>query len=432
MSMKKAILLITSFLLQTAMYAQNQPVAPAQNGAVLILNATAHLGNGQVIPNSAIGFDHGKLTLVADATVIRLDRSAYKTVIDGHGKHVYPGLIAMGSTVGLTEIDLVRSTIDFAETGDMNPNVRAIISYNTDSKIIPTLRSNGVLLAQIAPQGGMISGQSSVVQLDAWNWEDAAYRTDEGVHLNWPRMYVYRSGNPEQEEQQRQRTAQQLAQLDQFFREAKAYSQEARPQEKNLRFESMRGLFDGSKKLYVRCDYVKEITAALDFCKKLGIRMVLEGGADSWRVADRLVADSVPVVLGRVHSLPPREDDDTDLPYKLPALLKKAGVQYALSIDGSWQNRNLPFMAGTSAAYGIDKEEALMSVTSVPAKILGIDAKSGTIEVGKDANLLLCDGDLLDMRSSHVTAAFIQGRDIDLDNVQKRLNKKYSGKYGIQ
>jgi len=268
------------------------------------------------------------------------------------------------------------------------------------------------------------------VQLDAWNWEDAAVRTDIGLHLNWPRMFVYRS-SPEQEENQRNTTIRELAALEQLFAEAKAYAAGAKPLEENVKLEAMRGLFDGSKKLFVHCDYVKEIEAAVAFSKRWGTKLVIVGGADAWRVTDLLRKEQVPVILGRTHSLPPREDDDTDLPYKLPGLLRKAGVVFALSIDGSWQLRNLPYMAGTTAGYGLTKEEALAAITASPAAILGIADRTGKLETGKDANLLIVSGDLLDMRSSTVEQAFINGRSISLDNVQKQLYQKYSDKYGL-
>jgi hypothetical protein len=177
---------------------------------------------------------------------------------------------------------------------------------------------------------------------------------------------------------------------------------------------------------------VKEIEAAVLFAKKYRVKMVLVGGGDAWRVASLLKENNIPVILGQTHALPPREDDDIDLPYKLPYLLNKAGVTCAISIDGSWQERNLPFMAGTAAGHGLDKEEALKMITSVPAQLLGIDASAGTLEVEKDATLILTSGDILDMRSSVVEAAFIQGRTIDLDDVQKQMYRKYKTKYGLK
>ena len=412
-------------------YAQNPAPALVQKEAILIINGTAHIGNGQVIQNSAIGFKEGKLTLVAEATGIKIDKSEYKLIIDAAGKHVYPGFINCNSNIGLTEIDAVRSTRDFNETGEFNPNVRSIIAFNTDSKIPATVRSNGVLLSQIVPQGGVISGQSSVVELDAWNWEDAAYKTDEGIHINWPRMYTIFNNPNETEEVQRQKIQSNLNAIELLFSEAKAYSLNSNPAEKNLKYEAMKGLFNASKKLYVHCDYVKEIVSAINMAKRFGVKMVLVDGADSFRVTDLLKENNIPVILGRIHSLPQREDDDVDLPYKLPFLLKQAGVVFAIGIESSWQARNLMFNAGTASAFGLTKEEALVSITSTPAKILGIDERVGTLEEGKDATLFISEGDALDMRTSKVTKAFIRGKDINLDNIQSQLYRKYMTKYGL-
>ncbi len=439
--MKKSLyILFTAFALQAN--AQNPAPAPIQSQRILILNGSAHLGNGKVIENSAIGFEKGKLTLVADAKTIRIDRSTYDKIIDANGKQVYPGFIELNSTIGLTEIDLVRSTHDDYEVGEMNPNVRSIIAYNTDSKIIPTVRANGVLLSQIIPEGGTITGQSSVVMLDAWNWEDAAYKTDEGVHVNWPRMYVYRGGNAEPEDVQRNKIQKQLSDLELFFEEAKSYCAinpasvlkptSGESKDKNLKFEAMRGLFDGSKRMYVHCGFVKEMISCIGLAEKFGINLTIVGASDSYLILDLLKAKNVSIILGRTHSLPPREDDDVDMPYKLPSILSKAGINYAVSVDGSWQSRNLPFNAGTTAGYGVSKEEALTSITLNPAKILGIDSMVGSIEEGKDATLFISDGDALDMKSNHVTSAFIQGREINLDNIQKQLYNKYQTKYGLK
>lgn len=442
--MKKYIyIFLTAF--SVSANAQRPDPVQAQSQRILIMNGTAHIGNGKVIENSAIGFENGKLTLVADATVIRLDKSKFDKVIDAQGKHIYPGLIECNSTLGLTEIDMVRSTVDNFEVGEMNPNVRSIIAYNSDSRIIPTVRSNGVLLAQIVPSGGTISGQSSVVQLDAWNWEDAAYKTDEGIHLNWPRMYIFKGGNAEPEDVQRTRIQKQLNDLQLYFDEAKSYSLTSASTpasmlgansklttDQNLKFEAMRGLFNKSKTLYVHCDYVKEMIGAVSLAEKFGIRLVIVGGGDSYRITDLLKANNVAVVLGRTHSLPPREDDDVDLQYKLPAILSAAGINYTVSMDGSWQGRNLAFNAGTSAAYGLSKEDALKSITLNAAKILGIDSTTGSLESGKDATLIISSGDVLDMKSNHVESAFINGREISTDNFQKQLNQTYKTKYGIK
>jgi imidazolonepropionase-like amidohydrolase len=245
-------------------------------------------------------------------------------------------------------------------------------------------------------------------------------------------MYINKSPNAEKEELQKEHLEKALHNINDLFKNAKAYSMIKNPDEKNLKSESMRRLFDGTKRLYVHCNYVKEIIAAVNFCKEHGIKMVLVGGEDAWRITDLLKANDIPVVLGRTHSLPPREDEDVDLPYKLPYLLQQAGVNYCISVDGFWQVRNLSFNAGTPVAYGLTKEQALSAITLNAAKILGIDNTVGTIEVGKDATLIISDGDALDMKSNNITSAFIRGKNINLDNIQKQLYKKYMDKYGLK
>ena len=423
------ITLLLSCLAITAQ-AQNPIPAQAKTKRILLIGGTAHTGNGEVIANSAIGFEKGKLTLVADATTIRIDRSAYDSIINIEGKHVYPGLIGMNNIIGLSEIESVRATHDYAETGSYNPSVRSIIAYNTDSRITPTIRSNGVLLAQITPRGGVVSGQSSVVELDAWNYEDAAYKTDDGIHLNWPSMRVTRSRRSDPDDKQKERTQKTLEEIRKLFSDARSYAINTNSPV-NQHLEAMKGLFDGSKKLYVHCNYVKEIIASAGMCREFGIKMVLVGGTDLHLVTDLLKQQNIPVVLMETHRLPSREDEDIDLPFRLPSILEKAGIPYAIGVKDFWQVRNLPFQAGQAAGHGLTKEQALRSVTLSPAKILGIDSTVGSLETGKDATLLITSGDLLDMKTSVVEQAFIRGKQIDLDNVQKQLNEKYNKKYGF-
>jgi imidazolonepropionase-like amidohydrolase len=350
-------------------------------------------------------------------------------VIDVTGKHIYPGLIALNTILGLTEIEAVRATNDQGEVGAINPDVRAVISYNTDSRVTPTVRSNGVLYAQIVPQGGRISGTSSLVQLDAWNWEDAAVKADEGTFITWPNMYKVKGWWAEPDGYELNKDYDKSVQeLKDYFNEAKSYAYTPHDK-KNLRFESMRKLFTDKQNLYVRVDYVKEILHVIDFAQEQGINVVLIGGTDSYMIADVLAQKKIPVILGRTHELPSYNDEDIQQPYKTPAILQKAGVLYALSIGGFWQQRNLIFEAGTASAYGLTKEEALAAITSNSAKILKLDNRIGSIEKGKDASFVISDGDLLDMRTSNISLAYIDGRQINLDNKQKELYKKFSEKY---
>ncbi|MCB9360830.1 MAG: amidohydrolase family protein [Flavobacteriales bacterium] len=430
MKTKNKILLAATFcfvLSTLRLVAQVETPALAQSKSILLMNGYAHLGNGKVIENSAIGFKDGKLTLVADARIIKLEQNAYDTIINVAGKHVYPGFIAPNSTLGLIEIDAVRATDDMDEAGTYTPHVRSIIAYNAESKITTTVRSNGVLMGQITPRGNYISGTSSIVQFDAWNWEDAVYKEDDGVHLNWYPMFNRWNGKINKNYDEK------VAELKEFFTNAQAYCKEDNHEEKNLRFEAMRKVFSGKQSLFIHANFVKEITEAIDFGKKFEIKkMVIVGGYDAWRVSNMLKDNNVAVILRRVHELPVNEDDDVYLPYKLPKLLFDAGVLFCLENAGDMEamgTRNLPFYAGTAAAYGIDKEEALKLITLNTAKILGIDATTGSLESGKDATLFISTGDALDVRTNNVIAAFIQGRLIDVDNHQKKLYRKYSEKY---
>lgn len=419
-------------LLSVAPVLQAQTPAPLQSKPVLILNATAHLGNGSTIENSAIAFEDGKLTLVADARTIRIDPTGYQ-VIEAAGQHVYPGLIAPNTQLGLTEIDLVRATRDFAEVGEFTPHVRALIAYNTDSRIIPTIRTNGVLLAQVVPQGGSIAGTSSLVQLDAWNWEDAAVATDNGVHLYWKALYQRRGWWAEQKDVSTVTAwTQTIQEIQQFMKEAKAYAALPNPTPVHQPFEAMRGLFDGSQRLFIHVEGTQDIRQAIALAKTFGIQLVLVGARDAWMIAAEIAAADVPVIIRSPHSLPAYPESDIDQPYKLAQQLHAAGVSYCLSIAGSWQVRNLPFVAGTTVQYGLSREQAIQSITQSAAEILGIASRYGTLEEGKSATLIISEGDILDMRTNEVTHAFLDGRSIDLDNHQKHLYHTYKEKYGLE
>lgn len=430
--MKRIILLLLTLPVCFFCRAQNPAPAPSQTLRILYMGAVAHTGTGEVIQNSVVGFEKGKIKLIADATIVRIDPAAYDTIINIQGKHIYPGLIALNSQIGLSEIEAVRATNDFVEVGQTNPSARSIIAYNTDSKVIPTLRSNGVLMSHIAPQGGLVSGQSSVVVLDAWNFDDAAYKTDVGIHVNWPSMRIIKSRRADAEDKQKERSDKSIIEIKKLFNDAKAYASVKDPAEKNLHLESMRGLFDGSKMVFVHCNYVKEIIASVAFFQSLNVKMVLVGGSDAWMVTELLKAHNIAVIIVNTHNLPSRDDEDVNLPYKLPAALKQAGIKFAISVSGFWQIQNLAFQAGTSAGYGLSKEDALQSVTSYAAQILGIDSITGTLEPGKDATFIITAGDLLDMKTSIVEDAFIQGRHINLDDTRKESYRKYKAKYGLK
>lgn len=430
MNKKLSALLLAAFL-SGSTFAQTIIPAPAQSKNIIIQGGTFHLGNGQVVQNGELRIEKGKITaLNGSVSAAPQDWE----VIKADGKHIYPGLILMADPVGLNEIDAVRQTNDNRETGDYTPHVRSLIAYNTDSEITPTLRQNGILLAQATPQSGLVSGRSSVVQLDAWNWEDAAYKTDEGIHVFYPAMFTQGGwwGEPEPFKRN-ERGEKTKKELEQFFQEAAAYNKST-AQITNLKFAAMKGLFDGSMTLYIYADFSKDIIEAVEFGKRHGIKkIVVVGAGDAWQITDFLKSNNIAVVVRDPFQLPTNSDTDIDMPFKLPSILQKAGILYSLANSNAmYRSRNLPFGAGMAAGFGLSKEEALMAITSNPAKILGIDDRTGTLEVGKDANILISEGDLLDMRTSKVTEAFIQGRKIELKTKQTELEKKYNTKYGIK
>jgi len=434
--MKKIITLSTLFLTLHCLFAQNSASNEVQTKSVLLMNGIAHLGNGKIIENSAISFKDGKLTLVADARAIKINADAFDTIINIPGKHVYPGFIASNSTIGLIEIEAVRSTNDINEVGAIIPNVRTQIAFNTDSKIIPTIRFNGVLIAQIVPRKGTLSGTSSVFMLDGWNWEDALLKPDDGIHLNFPHLPIKKNSSDTANAKAKINYEKQLNELIKFFRDAKAYNEAETHEEKNLRFEAMKGIFDGTKLLYVHADRAKDIIASIHFIQQHDIkRSVLVGAEDAHLLLDMIKKSNIPVMLGRVHALPIRSGDDIDLPYKLPAILQKAGILFCLQNEGDMEvmnTRNIPFLAGTAAAYGLTKEEALMSITLNSAKILGIDDKVGSLENDKDATLFVSTGDALDMKSNNIEMTFIKGRMLNMNNEQLMLYNKYKSKYNIK
>jgi len=439
--MKKIFFCIVFTHLMMVVYSQaNVYPAPPQKGTTVITHATVHTGNGQVIENASILITDGKIAAVGK----NISAPAGATIVNANGKQVYPGLILPVTNLGLVEINAVRATNDVQEIGDMNPNIRSIVAYNADSKVINTLRSSGILLANIVPQGSFLAGSSSVVQLDAWNWQDAAYKTDAGLHFYMPSLMPRARGfggfgggrfGPQQPSQTDpvKEGMDKIENLKTFFKEAKSYNAESTHKETNLKFDAVKGMFNKSQRLYVHANTVKQMLVALDFVKEFNFDVVIVGGSDSWQIADLLKQNSVSVVLLQTHNLPTLEDDDVDQPYKTAAMLQKAGVLFSISDDdGQTRGRNLAFNAGTASTYGLTKEEALQAITLNAAKILGVADKTGSIEVGKDANIVISEGDILDMRTSIVTDAFIQGRKINLDDKQKQLYERYNQKYNLK
>lgn len=397
----------------------------------IIEHATIHIGNGELIEDGQLYMDQGKIIYVGKnagsipSEVIR---------IDAKGAHLYPGFIALNTEVGLEEISQVKATIDKSELGSMNPNVRSLIAYNTDSKIIPTLRSNGVLYAQSSPAGGIISGQSSVFKMDGWNWEDAVVTSDEGIWLTWPTINNQRGwwAEPERSNPNDKYKKETDAIVD-YFMQAKAYhlGKDSSLLLSHLGYDAMRGLWTENKRLFIRVNEAKGMIQCVQLMESMGIKPVLVGATEAWKITDFLREKKLSIILQKTHSLPGRTDEDIWQPYKTPKILQDAGILFAISESGFWEQRNLGFQAGHTIGYGLTPEQALTSITLNPAKILKLENQLGSLEMGKNASLFMSKGDALDMRTQHITHAWIQGCPIDLDDLHKQLYKKYSKKYGL-
>ncbi len=402
--------------------------APAQGEPLAISNVTVHVGNGEVIAGATVAFTDGRITAVG--TVV--DTTGHR-VIDGAGQHLYPGFVLPDSPIGLVEVNSLADTVDAEERGDVNPNVRALVAYNTDSEMGPTVRFNGVLVAQVAPSGGMVSGSSSIVQLDAWNWEDAVLAADDGIFVNWPAQRQGRfdfSTFTFKYEKNKQYDAQILA-METLFQDATSYSQRPAGTPSNLKLAAMQGLYAGTTRLFVRTDEARDAVRAVEFARRHGVQHVVIVGDDGLLpAADYLAEQEVGVIVMGVHRLPGEEHHDIHAPYAFAGQLLAAGVKTGLGIPGVLNARNLPFQAATAGAHGgLDREQTLRMITLTNAELLGIDDRLGSIAVGKDATLFVSRGDALDMRTNELTHAFINGREIILGGTQQELYERFREKY---
>lgn len=419
------ILILTG--LGTLAYALSPQVAAPQKQEVVYHNANVHIGNGEVLKNATIAFDDGKIVRVGYYKI-----AWQETDIDLKGKHVYPGFILPVTALGLSEIGAVKATRDIKEIGELNASVRSIIAYNTDSEIPPTFKFNGILLAQPTPQGGLVSGLSSVVQLDAWNWEDAAIIIDDALHVNWPSAIKpkFDFATFTVSMQKNKNYDDELVKIKSLFSNAKSIVNDL-SHTKNLNLLAVTPTFTGDRKVYIHTNSPKAIIESINFFKKQGVEnLVLVAGQEVEPVIGFIKQSGVPVIVHSTHALPKRKDSSVDNGYTTAMKLDKAGVLVALAYtDSVMKARNLAFTAGTLVSYGMNKEQALQLITNNAAKILGIDKNYGTLEVGKSATLIITDGDALDMRGNKIEQAYIDGRKLNLTGRQQRLNQRYLDKY---
>jgi imidazolonepropionase-like amidohydrolase len=400
---------------------------------ILLVNGFLHQGNGTVVETALIGIRNGKIDFVKNALSSTYNKSEWDTIIDLKGQHVYPAFIAPNSTLGITEIDAVRATRDFQEVGYLNPHIRSQIAFNAESKVISTVRTNGVLFAQVTPRGGRISGTSSIMALSGWNWEDATIFKDDGVHLNWPESIQGTWNEDAINKSKSKNYQQQKEELYAFFNLVKAYQKNENELKNDLRLNAMIPCLSAEKRIYFHANEIQQLIDIIEFVHFFDIPFpVIVGGYDSHLIARKLKDANIPVMLGRTHSLPENEDDPIDLPFQLPALLQKEGVLFCLQNEGEMETmnaRNLPFQAGTAMSYGLTEEEAIQSISLNTAKIMGVSKTYGSIEVGKSASLFVSKGNALDMRTNQATMILLNGAFVPTTNFQTELYQRYEKKY---
>jgi hypothetical protein len=415
----KKVLIIYCLLVSNLLFGQEK---------ILFTNAFLHVGNGESMPSATVGIEKGKITLIQNSLTYNPIEKDWDTIINLNGGHMYPGFIAPNSTLGLTEIDAVRATNDFNEVGLINPHVRSQIAFNVESKVLSTVKTNGVLLSQPTPRGGLISGTSSVMANEGWNWEDATLLKDDGIHVNWPSAYF----NTDNKENPLENYQKKVKALETFFQMAKNDS-ELKTASGDLRLKAMHECFKGTKRVYFHANLRQEILDIISFSKTFGLTFpVIIGGDEAYMVSNRLKDANIPIMLNRIHNLPKSEDSPVNEPYTLPYLFQQKGILFCIQNEGdmeAMQARNLPFLAGTAQAYGLTEEQAVMALTLNTAKILGIDKQYGSIEIGKSATFFVSRGNALDVISNDVFLAMINGQWLNLNNSQKELYEKYTKKY---
>lgn len=423
--MKRALILF--FLLPVAALAHDLVPGRPQSKPVLLRGGDLYTVSHGVLPATDLLFENGRIAKIGR----ELAAPEGAEIVDVRGKRVYPGLIAPATMIGLRDIDAARPTRDDTEVGRIRPEVAAHVAFNPDSEIIPTVRNHGIAVAQIAPQGPMLRGRSYIANLDGWTKEDSAIRLVDGVFLAWPPVAAPEKEASKEGESSRQKAENERLELARAFDDARAYlaaSKAGRLEATDLRWEAMIPVLERSQPLYVVANDARQIVEAIAFAKAQNVRMILVGGAEAHRAAADLKAAGIPVILRDVIERPLRQDDPYDLAYRLPSLLHEAGVTFCLSEEGSWAVRNLPLQAGQAVAFGLPHDVALRAITLSTAEILGIDSELGSLDAGKRATLFVENGDPLDNLGGGVERMWIDGREVDLDDRQKRLWVKYRQK----
>jgi imidazolonepropionase-like amidohydrolase len=424
------LLAVFAVCLPAALSAQVRMTVAPQSERVALRGATIHTITNGVIENGTIIFEGGLITAVgADVEIPSGSR-----VVDVTGKHIYPGLIDAYSTVGIAEIGAVDMSNDVNEVGDFNPNVHADVAVNAESRHIGTSRSQGVLTTLTTPGGGLISGMSSAMALEGWTWEEMSLESAAALNINWPDPNPSRrgfGGFGGQDDDDRPTYEERVQQLKDYFAEARAYRDAVAADERvrtDARYMAMIPALNREIPVVVSANGAAQINDAITWARQENLRLIIRGGDDAVHVADRLVAEDVPVILTSTMDAPGRDHEGCDAAYRRAAQLHEAGVKFAISGGaGSLYTDRLPYEAGVAVAFGLPEEEAVKAVTINAAELMGLADRLGSLEPGKYATLLITTGTPIDTRSD-IEQAYIQGREIDMNDIQKHFFEKYMEK----
>ncbi len=424
--MKRIKLLM--FLAVVAIQAHDMVPGTGSDQPQAIVNATICPVSSEPLENGILVFKGEKIVYVGNDAG-RIPQDAVR--IDAKGAWIYPGLIAADTQVGLSEIDAVRATNDNREIGDFNPEVRADEAYNPDSEIIPTLRSAGILVAQTVPEGSLITGRSAIMAMDGWSLKDCELRASDGIHVNFTiSRWGRRAGNEKSTLDDISRRA---AEVRSFLKDTQAYADLKKHDPKHLkpdtRLDATLPLFQGKSSLFIHADDEDAIRQALAIAAEFKIRTVIVGASSAAALLPEIKQSGVALVLQSPLSLPAHNDDDYDKAYRLPLLVKDAGISFCVAQSGTWGVRSLAAAAAAPVAFGMDEADAVKSITLNAAQILGVDDRLGSLNAGKDATFIFCEGNILDISQSTVTRAYILGKEVDLNDRNKQLYQKYSRKY---
>ena len=437
-----AILLFTiSVCAQQIGYPTTQEGVTPPRGTFAIRNARIVTVTGPDIENGTVVIRDGKIEAVGAGVSV----PAGAQTIDGRGLSIYPGMIDAGTNMGLVEVPQgANGTVDTSEVGDLNPNAKAIIAVNPHSAHIAVTRVEGITNTLTAPTGGLISGQAALINLLGTAPKEMAVVPQLALVINYPRIGGGGGGfggffqqAPANLSETLTANERQLEQIRKMLRDAEAYgrAQDAYSKDKsvprpdrNVVLESLVPYVRGELPVIFRADREAEIRGAIKFADEMKLKPIILGGNDAAKVASLLKEKNVPVILTGVFSLPSREDDAYDYLYENPAKLQQAGVRFCISTgDAGAEVRNLGLYAGMASAFGLSKADALKSVTLYPAQIMNVADRLGSIEAGKIANLVVTDGDLLEIRS-HIRYLFIDGRPVVLSSRHTELNDAFKNR----